>query len=301
MVLRQIGIALFRTMLKNPLGERLLQYGLLVRINRPIGIYLLMWPTLWALWIAAEGIPNWHVLIVFLLGTALMRSAGCAINDYADRHIDQHVQRTANRPIVSGKVSAKEALGVFVVLCLLSFLLVLTLDQFTILLSFGGAALAALYPFMKRHTYLPQVFLGAAFAWAVPMAYAAEVGELTRITWLLYIAAVVWPVAYDTMYAMVDREDDLKIGVKSTAILFGEADVRIIALLLTLFVSILALVGSNLHLGWAYFTGLFVASVLFAFQVYSIRNRERDACFKAFLDNHYAGMCIFLGIVVEYW
>ena len=233
--------------------QKLHLYIQLVRLDRPIGIYLLMWPTLWALAIAGEGGPDGWVLFVFVVGVVLMRSAGCAINDYADRDIDLHVSRTRDRPLTSGKISAREALAVFAVLALLAFLLVLTLNAFTIALSVGGVLLAASYPFMKRYHYLPQVHLGAAFGWAVPMAWAAQTGSVNRITWLLYTATLLWTVAYDTMYGMADREDDLKIGVKSTAILFGDADRHMVGLLQFLFIATMWLIGLDLDFSLVYF------------------------------------------------
>ena len=229
-----------------------------------------------------------------------MRSAGCVVNDFADRHFDGHVERTKTRPLVQGLVTAKEALLLFAILLGLSFILVLLTNQLTILLAFGGAALAAIYPFMKRHTYLPQVFLGAAFSWSIPMAFAAESNTLPDIVWLLYTANVVWTVAYDTMYAMVDRDDDLKIGVKSTAILFGEADKMIIALLQVMTIIILIFVGVRLESGVFYALGLIAAAVLFVYQQHLIRYRRREQCFKAFLNNNWVGMAIFLGLTCDY-
>ena len=211
--------------------ERLIQYARLMRLDRPIGIYLLLWPTLWALWIAGEGSPDALVVFVFIAGVTLMRSAGCVINDYADRNFDPHVERTRNRPIAAGRIKPKEALALFAVLCLLAFGLVLLMNRLTILLSLVGVMLAATYPFMKRYTHLPQVYLGAAFGWAVPMAFAAQTGTVPKEAGLLFVATVLWATAYDTMYGMVDREDDVKIGVKSTAILFGDSDRVIIAII----------------------------------------------------------------------
>ncbi len=228
-----------------------------------------------------------------------MRSAGCVINDFADRNIDGHVKRTKDRPLPSGKVTVKETLILFAVLCITSFILVLLTNTLTIYLSFGGLALAATYPFMKRHTYLPQVVLGAAFAWAVPMAYAAETGELHKQAWLLYVITVLWTVAYDTMYAMVDRDDDIKIGVKSTAILFGNADRMVVAILQTLVILVLCIVGNQAELGSLYYLSVVVAATLFVYQQHLIRNREREGCFKAFLNNHWVGLAIFVGIVAE--
>ncbi len=286
----------------NPLYlQKLKLYSELVRLERPIGIYLLLWPTLWALAIAGEDRPGLWVLFVFVTGVVLMRSAGCAINDYADRHIDLHVARTKDRPLTSGKISSREALMVFVVLSVLAFLLVLTLNTYTIYLSFGGIVLAATYPFMKRYHYLPQVHLGAAFGWAVPMAYAAETGAVTKIAWLLYIATLLWTVAYDTMYAMVDRDDDLKIGAKSTAILFGDADRGIIGFLQLLFIVTLWLIGQELEFSTIYFVGLIAASVLLAYEQAMIVYRLPEYCFHAFLHNHWVGAVVFFGIMGHYY
>ncbi len=281
--------------------ERLHQYILLMRLNRPIGIYLLLWPTLWALWVAAEGVPDLWVATVFVLGVVLMRSAGCVINDYADRKIDPFVQRTRNRPLAAGRVSAREALVLFVVLSLTAFALVLTLNWLTIALSAVGAFLAATYPFMKRHTYLPQVYLGLAFGWAVPMAFAAQTGEVPVVAWLLLIATVLWATAYDTMYAMVDRPDDIEIGVKSTAILFGEADRLIIGIIQALMVVVLLLVGSQLAMGWPYYAGVVVAALFMVYQQGLIRERDGMKCFQAFLNNHWVGMAVFAGIAGNYF
>jgi len=280
--------------------ERLTQYARLMRLDKPIGIYLLLWPTLWALWIAGEGKPDLLVVGVFVLGVVLMRSAGCVINDYADRHIDPHVARTCERPIACGSVTPREALILFVVLCLLAFALVLLLNRLTLYLSFGAVALAALYPFMKRFTHLPQVVLGAAFGWAVPMAFAALTGEVPRVAWLLFVATVLWTTAYDTMYGMVDREDDLKIGVKSTAILFGESDRLVIGILQLLALAALALAGQLAALGGYYDFGLALAAGLALYQQYLIRERRPEACFRAFLNNHWFGAAVFAGIVLAY-
>ncbi len=281
--------------------EKLKLYAHLVRLDRPIGSYLLLWPTLWSLAIASEGGPDLWVLFVFVLGVFMMRSAGCAINDYADRHIDLHVARTRERPLTSGKISPKEALMVFAVLALLSFLLVLTLNTFTIYLSIGGVLLAASYPFMKRYHYLPQVHLGAAFGWGVPMAWAAQTGEVNSITWLLYTANLLWTVAYDTMYGMADREDDLKIGVKSTAILFGEADKLIIGILQLLFIATMWLIGVNLEFSTIYFIGLIFAAILLAYEQAMIHYRLPEYCFHAFLHNHWVGAVVFYGIMAHYY
>ena len=275
-------------------------YIRLARLDKPIGIYLVLWPMLWALWLAAQGLPSLDVLTIFISGGVLMRSAGCVINDFADRNIDGDVERTTHRPLVTGELSVKNALVFFSVLCLLSFILVLQTNELTIYLSFGALALASIYPFMKRYTYLPQVVLGAAFACSVPMAYAAQTNELPQIVWLIYIATVLWTVAYDTMYAMVDREDDIKIGVKSTAILFGHADRAIIAFLQLLVVLALCMIGEQAKLGQFYFLGVVVASSLFVFQQHLIRFRGRDACFRAFLNNNWVGAAVFSGIVTHY-
>jgi 4-hydroxybenzoate polyprenyltransferase len=281
-------------------NNRLLQYAFLMRLHRPIGILLLLWPTLWALWIASEGRPDPLVLLVFLLGVILMRSAGCVINDYADRDFDPHVVRTRDRPIAAGKVSSKEALVLFAVLCLSAFLLVLLMNRLTILMSFAGVILAATYPFMKRYTHLPQVFLGAAFGWAVPMAFAAQTGSVPKVAWLLFISTVVWATIYDTMYGMVDREDDIKIGVKSTAILLGESDKRVLGLLQVLFFSSLLLIGKETGLHTYYFLGLLLAAGLAVYQQYLIRDRDPKLCFQAFLNNSWLGAAVFAGIALEY-
>jgi 4-hydroxybenzoate polyprenyltransferase len=280
--------------------EKLTQYILLTRLNRPIGIYLLLWPTLVALWIAAPGTPNLDVLFVFVAGVVLMRSAGCVINDYADRGIDPHVKRTSTRPIATGKVSPREAIALFIVLCLIAFLLVLLMNRLTIYLSLGGVLLAAIYPFMKRYTYLPQVFLGAAFAWAIPMAFAAQSNAVPADAWILFLATVLWATAYDTMYAMVDRDDDIRIGVKSTAILFGDLDRIIIAIIQMMIFVAMIMLGQKLELGVYYYTGLALAAALAGYQQYLIRTRKREACLKAFLNNHWFGLVIFAGVVFDY-
>lgn len=280
---------------------KLKQYALLMRLDKPIGILLLLWPTLWALWIAAGGVPDLHVLLVFAAGVVLMRSAGCVINDYADRNIDPHVHRTRNRPIAAGLVQAREALLLFAMLCLAAFALVLTMNRLTILLSLVGAFLAATYPFMKRHTHLPQVYLGAAFGWAVPMAFAAQSGEVPRVAWLLFTATVLWATAYDTMYGMVDREDDVRIGVKSTAILFGESDRAIIAMIQVLLLGALMLCGLAAELGGYYYFGLLLGATLLVYQQYLIRDRQPEACFRAFMNNNWFGAAVFTGIFLDYF
>ena len=281
--------------------DRLKQYALLIRLDKPIGTYLLLWPTLWALWIAAEGWPDNLVLFVFVCGVFLMRSAGCAINDFADRDIDPLVERTKNRPLASGRISSKEALAVFAVLCLSAFSLVLLMNQLTIYMSIVGVLLAASYPFMKRYHYMPQVHLGAAFGWAAPMAFTAQANEITQVTWLIFMATILWATAYDTMYAMADRKDDLKIGVKSTAILFGDADKLIIGLLQALLLLDLILIGSVSNMGLYYYLGLAIASVFSVYQQYLIKDRIPLKCFHAFLNNNWFGMCVFIGIFVDYW
>jgi 4-hydroxybenzoate polyprenyltransferase len=279
--------------------ENITAYAKLMRLHRPIGIYLVLWPTLWALWLAAEGIPSIGNLVIFILGVVLMRSAGCVINDYADRKVDGHVKRTADRPLVSGEVSEKEAKLLFAGLIAVAFVLVLFTNRFTILLSFGAVCLAISYPFMKRFTHLPQVVLGAAFAWAIPMAFAAELNSIDPKVWLLYTSVLVWTVMYDTMYAMADREEDLKIGVKSTAILFGDQDKFIVACLQFMTIFALGLVGQRFELGAIYKLSLLVAAALFIYQQYLIAERDPASCIKAFLNNNYVGAAIFVGIAAD--
>ena len=283
------------------LGEKLVLYAQLIRFEKPIGFYLLLWPTLWALAIAAEGAPDGWILFVFVFGCFLMRSAGCAINDYADRDIDLKVARTRERPLTSGKISSREALLVFAVLSLMAFALVLSLNRFTILLSLVGILLAASYPYMKRFHYLPQVHLGAAFGWAVPMVFAAQTGSLPKQAWLLYVVALLWAVAYDTMYSMVDRDDDLKLGMKSTAILFGEFDRLMVAVFQVLFLATLLLIGLDLEFSAVYYLGLVAAALLLAFQQFLIADRVPAHCFIAFLNNHWVGAVIFAGIIGHYY
>jgi 4-hydroxybenzoate polyprenyltransferase len=275
-------------------------YWRLMRFDKPIGILLLLWPALWALWVAGEGRPRPLVVFVICAGVVLMRAAGCVINDYADREFDPHVERTRQRPIAAGQVSPREAMALFVGLCLLAFGLVLILNGLTIALSVVGAFLAASYPFMKRHTYLPQAYLGLAFGWAVPMSFAAQSGTIPAAAWELYLATILWALIYDTMYAMVDREDDLKIGVKSTAILFGDLDRIILATLQAAMLLILYAAGRELGLSWPYVLGLTVGGGLFAYQQVLIFHRRRDECFRAFLNNHWFGAAVFLGLLVDY-
>jgi len=280
--------------------DKLRQYAYLMRLHKPIGILLLMWPTAWALWIAGEGYPDPLVVFVFAAGVVLMRSAGCVINDYADREFDPHVARTRERPIAAGKVTPTEALVLCGVLALVAFGLVLLMNSLTVWLSLAGGLLAATYPFMKRYTHLPQVYLGAAFGWAVPMAFAAQTGGVPKTAWLLFVATVLWATAYDTMYGMVDREDDLKIGVKSTAILFGESDRLIIGVIQVLFLLALVLAGQGAGLGGYFYFGLLLAAGLLLYQQYLIREREPAACFQAFLNNNWVGAAVFGGIVMDY-
>ena len=279
---------------------KLKDYAQLMRLHRPIGILLLAWPTLWALWIASQGRPDPHVLVVFVLGVVLMRSAGCVINDYADRHFDPHVARTRERPLAAGRVAPAEALALFFVLCLVAFALVLTLNRLTVWLSLAGAFLAATYPFLKRYTHLPQFYLGMAFGWGIPMAFAAQTGAVPGIAWMLFAANVCWAVAYDTAYAMVDREDDLKVGVKSTAILFGRHDRAMIFVFHLATVALLALAGTRAGLGLGYHAGLTAALGLAIYQQYLMRGRDRDGCFRAFLNNNWFGAAVFAGLVIDY-
>jgi 4-hydroxybenzoate polyprenyltransferase len=280
--------------------KRLRDYISLMRLDKPIGIFLLLWPALWALLVASEGQPNPRILLIFVLGVILMRSAGCVINDYADREIDRHVSRTQNRPLTAGRVTTTEALILFGLLALGALLLVLQLNRLTILMSIVGAFLAVSYPFMKRFTYLPQVYLGAAFGWAVPMAFAAELNSVPPIAWLMFVATILWATAYDTMYAMVDRMDDIALGVKSTAILFGESDRQAIGLIQGMLLVCLVMIGYQAELGWIYYLGLCAAAALTGYQQYLIRFREREACFRAFLNNNWLGGVVFVGILLDY-
>lgn len=280
--------------------DRWTHYARLMRLDKPIGILLLLWPTLWGLWIAAEGLPSWHIFFVFVFGVLLMRSAGCIINDYADRDFDGHVERTQARPLVSGAVSSKEALILFAVLVIAAFLLVLTLDYFTIALSVVALLLAVIYPFTKRYIQMPQVVLGAAFAWAIPMAFAAISGEIPMIAWLLFAATLLWAVAYDTFYAMVDRDDDLRIGVKSTAILFGSYDRFIVFILHSLVILLLLWVGRLIEAGSFYYIGILIAAVFAVYQQWLVRARDKARCFQAFLNNNWFGLVIFVGIFLDF-
>jgi 4-hydroxybenzoate polyprenyltransferase len=279
---------------------RLRDYIALMRLDKPIGIFLLLWPALWALLVAAQGHPDTKVLVVFVLGAVLMRSAGCVINDIADRDFDRYVSRTRDRPLTAGRVSTRAALVLVGVLCLLAFGLVLLLNRLTVVLAPGGVLLAVIYPFMKRLTHLPQVVLGAAFGWAVPMAFAAQSGSVPQVGWLMFTTTVLWATVYDTMYAMVDRQDDIALGLKSTAILFGEADRLIIALLQAMVLVCLVMIGFQAKLGMIYYTGVAAGGALFVYQQRLIHYRERDDCFRAFLNNNWFGMAIFLGILLDY-
>lgn len=269
----------------------------LTRLNRPIGIYLLLWPTLCGLWLAAGGLPKPEHIVIFTLGVVLMRSAGCAINDYADRHFDGHVQRTRGRPLATGQLSARQALGAAAMLALASFGLVLLTNPLTVALSLVAILLAGSYPFMKRHTHWPQAVLGAAFAWGIPMAFTAARGEIPGGAWLLFAGVVVWTVVYDTYYAMVDRDDDLRIGVKSTAVLFGRHDRLVLGSLQLLTLALWAGVGVTFGLGGVYWLALLICAGLFLRQQWQTRHRDRDACFRAFLQNHWVGLALWLGIV----
>ena len=280
--------------------ERLRNYAVLVRLHRPIGILLLLWPTLWSLWIAGEGSPPWGMVLVFSLGVAIMRSAGCAINDYADRDFDGHVARTESRPIAAGLVKPGEAIAVFVTLSLLAASLLIFLNWPTRFMSLVALGLATLYPFMKRFTHLPQVVLGAAFGWAVPMVFMALTGSLPLLAWLLFLSAILWALIYDTQYAMVDREDDLKIGVKSSAILFGRYDNLIIGVLQVVMIGLLILIGILSDRSELYYLGIAAAAVLFIYQQWLTREREPKACFKAFMNNNLFGMVVFVGLVLDF-
>ena len=275
-------------------------YQALMRTDKPIGTLLLLWPTYWALWLASSGIPDIKLLVVFTLGVFVMRSAGCVINDFADRKVDGKVKRTKLRQLASGSATPKEAIQLFILLIVLAFALVLFLNWQTVLLSFGGLALAFSYPFMKRYTHLPQVVLGAAFSWSIPMAYMAVLGDVPVEAWWLYLANLVWTVAYDTMYGMVDRDDDLKIGGKSTAILFGQFDKAIILVLQITFLITLIFIGYQRALPWPYDVAILVSALLLANQQKRIKHRDRDACFWAFLNNNYVGLVVFIGLALSF-
>ncbi len=276
------------------------EYARLARLDKPIGIWLLLWPTLWAVWIAGRGHPAGPIVVIFTLGTVLMRSAGCAINDYADRRFDPHVARTRERPLAAGRVTPLEALALFALLALAALMLALKLNRLALLYAVAGAFLAVTYPFIKRFLSVPQLYLGLSFGWGIPMAFAAQLERVPRIAWVLFLANILWVTAYDTIYAMVDREDDLKIGVRSTAILFGDADRHVIAILQGLALLTLWLAGQSLRMAGWFHTGLAAAAVFFLYELWLIRRRDRAACFRAFLNNHYVGLVVFLGIAAEY-
>lgn len=272
----------------------------LARLDRPIGIYLLLWPTLWALWLAATGWPGWHLLSVFVLGTALTRSAGCIMNDIVDKNYDIAVERTRDRPLATGVVDISEAIAFMGVLCFLALILVLSTNLATVVLAFVGAGVAVIYPYMKRYTYLPQAVLGIAFSFGIPMAFTAVINDVSKLMGLLFLANLLWIVAYDTEYAMVDRNDDIKLGLKSSAILFGDMDRLAIGALQLLFIYALYLVGQNAEMHWPYFSGLGFAACFCAYQQYLIRNQARDGCLKAFLNNHWLGLTVFVSIVLDF-
>lgn len=280
--------------------ERLQQYVYLMRLDKPIGIMLLLWPTLWALWLAGHGKPAVKIFIIFVAGVILMRSAGCVINDFSDRHLDAFVKRTQTRPLVTGKVSPLEALSLAFLLSLFAFLLVLQCNLLTIGLAFIGAGLAIVYPLLKRVTHLPQLGLGAAFSWGIPMSFAAQVGELNMQVWFLFFTAMIWPLIYDSMYAMIDRDDDIKIGIKSTAILFDAKDRLIIGLLQALFVVMLTIVGLMFRLHIIYYFSLLCVCLLFVYQQWLIKDRDVKKCFTAFLNNNLIGFIIFVGTSLSF-
>jgi 4-hydroxybenzoate polyprenyltransferase len=291
--------------LEAPLAQRLTrratEYARLMRLDRPIGTWLLLWPALWALWVAGEGRPSPKVLIVFVLGVFVMRAAGCVINDFADRDLDPHVRRTRDRPLAARRVSPREALVLFTVLMLIALFLVTRLDAYTVKLAVIGALLTVSYPFFKRFFPLPQLWLGLSFGgWSVLMAFAAQTGALPRVAWVLYIAAVMWAAVYDTIYAMVDREDDLKIGVKSSAILFADMDRLLIGAMQLIMLFALVLAGRDMQFGPWYFAGTAAAALLFLWQQWLIRRREPAGCLRAFLNNQYVGIVIFAGILLQY-
>ena len=283
------------------INKQLPHYAALIRLNKPIGILLLLWPTLWALWLSGNGQPEPLIVVIFIAGVIIMRSAGCVINDIADRHYDGHVERTRVRPLASGQVSCKEALILFVFLLAAAFFLVLLCNALTIKLAFIGAFLAIVYPFLKRVTHLPQLGLGLAFAWGVPMAFAAQTNNVPNAAWFLFLTALIWPIIYDTFYAMADKEDDIKIGVKSTAILFGKFTASIIGLLQIIFILMLVGVGVLFNLRDIYYVCVLFAAVLFIYQQYLIHQHSRQVYFNAFLNNNWVGMVIFVGILMSYY
>jgi len=281
------------------LKDRLSLYLQLTRLNRPIGILLLLWPTLWGVWIAGAGHPPRHIVLIFVLGTVLMRSSGCAINDYADRDFDRHVKRTRDRPVTSGRITPHEAMWVAVILALVAFLLILPLNGLTLLLSFPAVFLAASYPFTKRFLAIPQAYLGIAFGFGIPMAFAAQLGSVPPVAWLLLVANVFWAIAYDTEYAMVDRDDDINLGIHSAALLFGRYDVAAVMACYAITLTLLATAGTMTGSGWIYYTGLAVAAAIALYHYTLIRQRQREACFKAFLHNNWFGAAVFAGIALD--
>jgi 4-hydroxybenzoate polyprenyltransferase len=282
------------------LAERLSLYLQLTRLNRPIGILLLLWPTLWAVWIAGAGHPSWHIVLIFVLGTVLMRSAGCAINDYADRDFDRHVKRTRDRPVTSGRIAPREALWLAAILALIALLLILPLNTLTLLLSVPAVFLAASYPFTKRFLAIPQAYLGIAFGFGIPMAFAAQQGSVPLVAWLLLIANVFWAIAYDTEYAMVDRDDDIHLGLHSSALLFGKYDVAAVMSCYAITLVLLATVGQMIVSGWFYYAGLMLAAGIALYHYSLIKHRQREACFAAFLHNNWLGAAVFVGIAADY-
>jgi 4-hydroxybenzoate polyprenyltransferase len=283
-----------------PPRSRLALYLDLIRWRRPAGSYLLLWPTLSALWIAADGFPGWHLLIVFTLGTFLMRSAGCAINDVADRDFDKHVKRTAQRPVTAGALSTKEALLLGAALALLAFALVLTTNATTIVASYVALAVSIVYPFTKRYFAMPQAVLGVAFSFGIPMAFAAVQNQVPALAWLLLLGNLFWVLAYDTEYAMVDRDDDLKIGIQTSAITLGRFDVAAVMAFYALYLGVWAALGERLHFNWPYFGGLGVAALISAWHYTLIRDRSRDGCFRAFRLNHWVGFAVFAGVALQF-
>ncbi|MBV6447181.1 4-hydroxybenzoate octaprenyltransferase [Nitrosomonas sp.] len=281
-------------------ADRIRTYAQLMRLDKPIGILLLLWPMLWGLWFAAQGFPDGQILFIFVLGTVLMRSAGCVINDFADRKIDPHVERTKNRPMAAGRVSSKEALWLAAGLSICAFLLILPLNQLTILLSVPALFLAGSYPFTKRFFAMPQAYLGIAFSFGIPMAFAAQTNSLPPLIWILMLANLFWVIAYDTAYAIVDKPDDLKIGIKTSAITFGQFDVLGVMVCHACFIAIMLVIGQMQQMNLAYYAGLMAASGLIAYQYTLIRNRDRALCFKAFLHNNWVGMTVFAGIALDF-
>ncbi|MGE3919654.1 MAG: 4-hydroxybenzoate octaprenyltransferase [Gammaproteobacteria bacterium] len=276
---------------------QIIDYLRLMRFDKPIGTLLVLWPTLWGLWLANDGHPSLFLFFIFFLGTIIMRAAGCIINDFADRNFDKHVERTRNRPITSGKISPRAALTTFAILLLFAFILVMQLNYLTVLFGFIGVFIAVIYPFLKRWTHLPQVWLGFAFTWGVPMAYTASIGTIPAYVWILFTIGVIWSVIYDTQYAIVDRDDDLKIGIGSTAILFGHYDRLIIGILQSLWVFLFVILGVILSFKWPFYCALIISTLFFIYQQYLTRNSERAGCFTAFKNNQWIGLIIWLGII----